>query len=224
MVYNRLTIFTAQKIKELLLQTLMDIKAYIDSGILEQYCLELFDTGLGNEVGGLRTAHPEVAQELDEIELTIEKLAQSQAIAPKPRLKNKILRALNFAPEPIDLDNLPAADAYADHEAWLKAVEHLVPAQPFDDFFSQLLQQNERLAQTLVVTKIDVPEEVHDVIAESFFILKGTCTCTVGDKKITLNAGDYLNIPLHTTHDIHIESSYVIAILQHIFPEPEPGI
>ena len=184
----------------------MDIKAYIASGNLEQYCFGSFD--------GVLPAHPEIKQELFQIELTIERLAEIHAIAPRPRLKNRILAALETH---IDLENLPPTSKYSNYKAWLKAVEHLIPAEPFEDFFAHVLKQDEQIAQTLVITKLNVPEEVHEVVAESFFILEGTCTCTVGKEIFTLNAGDHLDIPLHTNHDIRIDSPYVIAILQHQF-------
>lgn len=195
----------------------MEIRSYIDDGNLEQYCFELNNAQLGNEIVALRSAHSEIGQELNRIELTIEKLAKSQAITPSPQLQNRIMAALGIAEDKIDLDNLPPTSKYSNYESWLKAVEHLIPAEPFDDFFAHPLQQNEQIAQTLVITKLNVPEEVHEEVAESFFILKGTCTCTVGKEVFTLNAGDYLAIPLHTSHDIRIDSPYVIAILQHQF-------
>jgi mannose-6-phosphate isomerase-like protein (cupin superfamily) len=195
----------------------MDIQAYIESGTLEQYCLDLSNAGLGNEIASLRLAYPEINNELNKIELTIEKLAQSQAIMPAPQLKSRIMAALDLAEDVIDLNNLPPTSKYSNYESWLKAVEHLFPAEPYEDFFAHLLQQNENLAQTLVITKLNVPDESHEVVAESFFILKGTCACTVGNEVFTLNAGDHLNIPLHTNHDIRIISPYVIAILQHQF-------
>lgn len=192
----------------------MDIQAFIDSGNLEQYCFGSTDASFNAEVEALCVSHPEIKEALSQIEETLEHLALSQAVVPRARLKNIILAAIE---DHIDLDNLPPTSKYSNYESWLKAVEHLIPAEPFDDFFAQVLQQNERIAQTLVVTKLNVPEEVHEVISESFFILQGTCTCTVGDESYTLNAGDHLNIPLHTNHDIRIDSLYVIAILQHQF-------
>lgn len=195
----------------------MDIQAYIESGNLEHYCFELENTELGNEISALWVAHPKIRQELNEIELALEKLSKIQGISPCPQLKNRIMAAIDLVEEIIDLDHLPSTSKYSNYENWLKAVEHLIPAEPFEDFFAHTLQQNERIAQTLVVTKLNVPEEVHEVVAESFFILKGTCTCTVGTAMITLNAGDHLDIPLHTNHDIRIDSPYVVAILQHKF-------
>lgn len=193
----------------------MDIKVYIDKGNLELYCLG-FNTELGNEIGALRLDHPEINQELNEIELALEQLALSQAILPRPIMRQQILSEL-FAEDIIDFYNLPPTNSYSNYERWLKAVEHLIPSEPMNDFFAQVLKQDQKIAQTLVVTKLNVPEEIHDVISESFFILKGTCTCNVGQETFTLNAGDYLEIPLHTNHDIRIDSPYVVAILQHCF-------
>jgi len=197
---------------------MVKIKAYINSGTLEQHCFDVFNPERGKEVAELSAAHPEIRAELNEIEQTIELLAKRQAIEPGPGLRQKLLHTLGFADdEQLDINNLPPTGKYSSYTSWLKAVEHLVPAEPFEDFFAHLLRQDEHIAQTLVITRLDVPPEIHGDVAESFFILKGRCTCTIGDQVITLNAGDHLDIPLHVNHDIKIESPYVIAILQHQF-------
>jgi mannose-6-phosphate isomerase-like protein (cupin superfamily) len=195
-----------------------DLNEYVNSGNLEQYSLDMFNPALAKEVTELSAAHPEVKKELNEIELAMEQLAQSHAIAPDAALKNRVLAALNFFDdEIIDLDNLPPTDKYSNYTAWFNAIEHLLPAEPFEDFFIHELQRDEQIAQMLVVTKLDVQEEIHEAVGESFFILKGQCACRVGDEVFTLNAGDHLEIPLHVSHDIKILSPYVIAILQHQF-------
>ena len=195
-----------------------DINEYINSGSLEQYSLDMFNPALSQQVTKLTAVYPEVKKELNEIELALEQLAQSNAIAPTAALKNRVLAALNFFDdEIIDLDNLPPTGRYSNYTAWFNAIEHLLPAEPFEDFFMHELQRDEHIAQMLVVTKLDVAEEMHEEIGESFFILKGQCACTVGGEVITLNAGDHLEIPLHVSHDIKILSPYVIAILQHQF-------
>jgi mannose-6-phosphate isomerase-like protein (cupin superfamily) len=197
---------------------MVDKDKYINTGNLEQYCFDMFHPVLSQEVIEQSSAHPHIKKELTEIELAIEQLAQSHAIEPDAALKNRVLNALNFFDEEvINLDNLPPTGRYSNYSAWLNAVEHLLPAEPFEDFFIKELQHNEQIAQMLVVTKLDVAEEMHEEIGESFFILKGQCACRVGDEVFTLNAGDHLEIPLHVSHDIKILSPYVIAILQHQF-------
>jgi len=193
----------------------MDIQAYIKSGILEQYCLNLLHADEQADVLKNCVLYPEIKQELTAIELAIEKIAAAQSITPDERIKQRILDILGFA-NVIDLNNLPIVDAYADYKTWLAAVEHLIPAQPFDDFFMEVLRQDDKAAQMLVVTKVDVPEETHDNWIESFFILQGQCVCSVGTEKFTLNAGDFLEVPLYTDHDIKITSPHVVAILQRL--------
>lgn len=196
----------------------MDIKGYINKGNLEHYCFNMHNPGLAKEIAELRAAHPEVKSELNEIEQAIEQLAQSHAVTPAAALKNRVLNALGFFnDEKMDLDNLPPVGKYSNYTNWINAVEHLIPAEPFEDFFMQELQHNGQMEQMLVVTKLDVPAEIHEEVRESFLILKGQCACTVGNDVITLNAGDYLEIPLHVSHDIKLLSPYVIAILQHQF-------
>ena len=193
----------------------MDIQAYIESGVLEEYCLHLLNADGEAEVLKNCALYPAIKQELTAIENAIEKMADNQSVTPDERLKQKILNTLGFA-NAIDLNNLPVVDAYADHNSWFKAVEHLLPAEPFDGLFMDVLRQDDQAAQMLVVTKLNVPEETHDDFIESFFILKGQCVCTVGDKTYTLNAGDFLEIPLYTDHDINITSPHVVAILQRL--------
>ena len=195
----------------------MDIIDYINNGNLEQHCFDLFNVNLSKEIAVLSSAYPELKQELAEIEDMIEQFAISQAIIPSDGLKSRIISALDFAAEDLDIKNLPPTSQYSNYTQWLNAVEHLIPDEPFEDFFAELLKQDEHIAQTLVITRLDVPEELHEATAESFFILKGQCACTVGKEVFMLNAGDYLDIPLHVNHDIKILSPYVIAILQHQF-------
>ncbi len=193
----------------------MNIQAYIESGVLEQYCLHLLNADEQAELFKNCALYPAIKQELTAIELAFEKIAASGSVIPNERLKQRILNTLGFADE-ITLNNLPVVDAYADHKSWYKAIEHLIPAEPFEDFFMEVLRHDDQAAQMLVVTKLNVPEETHDDRVESFFILKGQCVCTVGENTYTLNAGDFLEIPLYVEHDINITSPYVVAILQHL--------
>ncbi len=194
----------------------MNLQDYINSGILEQYCLGLLDSHEANQVVTYCLQYPELRQELKIIEIALEKMAAEKALAPTPSLKEKILARLGFAGnEVLDINNLPPTDAYSNHLSWLQAVEHLRPVEPFEGLNIQVLQQTDKLAQMLVVAKVDVPDESHDSYAESFFILDGKCSCTIDGKEVFLNAGDFLEIPLHAGHNVKMLTPTVTAILQY---------
>jgi len=196
----------------------MNLQEYINSGILEQYCLGLLDSDEAIQVISYCVKYPELRRELDSIEEAIEKMTADKAMPPAPQLKEKILGKLGFiGNEVLDINNLPPTDAYSNYLSWLQAVEHLLPTEPFEGLNIQVLQQTDKIAQMLVVAKVDVPDESHDNYAESFFILDGKCSCTIDGEEVFLNAGDFLEIPLHAEHNITMLTPTVTAILQYRF-------
>ena len=196
----------------------MNLQDYINSGILEQYCLGLLDSTEAEQVVSDCSKYTELRDELKSIETVMEKLAAEKAVAPSTKLKDKILGRLGFiGNQVLDINNLPPTDAYSNYLSWLQAVEHLLPTEPFEGLNIQVLQQTNQIAQMLVVAKVDVPDESHDNYAESFFILQGKCCCTINGEDVFLNAGDFLEIPLHAEHDIKMLTPTVTAILQYRF-------
>ena len=197
----------------------MDVKQYIESGILEEYCMGHLSEGDEAYLTQMLMLYPEIKEELAEIELAIERLALAAAITPHSRLKKRILSAIDFDDTSVLLDiaRMPAVDEFANYKSWLKTLDHLIPSNPQEDFFAEMIRTDESYQQLLIVTKNDVPEEEHQEFIESFFILKGQCECTVDNKLFKLNPGDFLEIPLNVTHDIKIVSPYVVGILQYRF-------
>lgn len=76
----------------------MNIPAYIESGILELYVLDLLSDKERLEVEDAVRLHPEVRQEVQSIENVLRVYAQSGAIAPPPGLKAKILERADARP------------------------------------------------------------------------------------------------------------------------------
>lgn len=190
-----------------------DIDDFIQSGILEGYCMDLLSIDERAYVLGMCLLHPEVKDELDNIETTLEKLAAAASVEPADHIKGKILAALGFD----DKSQLPLTSKTADVDYWLDIMSDLIPADPTEDFILHELTVTEQVHQMLVITKSNVPDETHGDFIESFFILKGHCECTVGDDTVKLGRGDFLEVPLHVHHDIRITSPHVVAILQRQF-------
>jgi len=197
----------------------MDTKAYIESGILEAYCGGLLDMDEQNDLFVMISLYPEIRLELDAIEEAMQQFAAFNAVTPVVAIKQNILAILGFEDDDtvLDINNLPHTDNGSDYKQWLNTLAHLIPEYISEDFYFEVLQQNETVAQTLVITKNNVPEEIHSDLIESFFILEGQCECMVGEHLYKLSPGDFLEIPMHVEHNIKIVSPYVIGILQHRF-------
>ncbi len=73
----------------------MDIKAYIESGILEAYVLGSLTEQEAKEVHVNMSRYPEVAAEVHAIEDAMLKVAQAQAVTPPAMLQDSVWNAIN---------------------------------------------------------------------------------------------------------------------------------
>ncbi|WP_153797553.1 anti-sigma factor [Foetidibacter luteolus] len=72
----------------------MDIKAYIESGIIESYVLELASPEEAAELEQLMQQHAQVRQAVDAFSASLEQNALNSAVAPPPALKETVMAAL----------------------------------------------------------------------------------------------------------------------------------
>ena len=72
----------------------MDIKAYIESGILESYVLRLTSPEESAEVESMMAAHPEIANAVNEFEIKLEQQLMDNAIAPSANVKEQLFATL----------------------------------------------------------------------------------------------------------------------------------
>lgn len=73
----------------------MDIKAYIQSGILEQYVLGGLDQKEQREVENYAQQYPEIKEELGQIEAALESYAQLASKTPPPGVLDDILKKVD---------------------------------------------------------------------------------------------------------------------------------
>ena len=194
----------------------MHIKNYINSGVLEEYCMGLLNEHDREFLLLMVCFYPEIRTELNAVELAMENLAIASAVTPAANNRKNILAALGFN-DMLDINDLPPTHNHTDYQLWLTTLNHLIPDNPAQDLWMQEIKKDKHHQQMLVYTRMDIPEEQHGEFIESFFILKGHCECKVGDQMHFLSPGDYLEIPMHTDHDIKITSPHVVAILQYEF-------
>lgn len=195
----------------------MDIRQYIESGILEEYCLGYLNEEDQAYLIQMTMLYPEIKTELTAVELTLENMAALSAIEPIHDVKQKILASLGFNDEVLNIDELPVISKAADPQPWLNAFAHLIPEEPAEAFSMHVIREDKIAQQMLVTSSNNVPEEEHGDFFESLFILKGNCECTIGEDFYALGPGDFIEIPLHIKHDIKLVTPFVTAVLQYRF-------
>jgi len=195
----------------------MDIQQYIESGILEEYCLGRLDEADESYLIQMTMLYPEIKEELTAVELAFENLATSTAIEPGDQVKQNILGSIGFIEDDLvlNIDELPVIDHSASPQPWLNAFGHLIPEKPTEDFLMHIIRQDAIVQQMLITGNTDVPEEEHGEFFESLFVLKGRCECSIGGELFALGAGDFIEIPLHVKHDIKLVTPFVTAVLQY---------
>ena len=82
----------------------MDIKEYIQSGVIESYVLGLADREEAAELEKLRLAHPEIQQAITDFEKALEAKASTHAMQPPADLKAKLFSQLQLT-EPLNEEN-----------------------------------------------------------------------------------------------------------------------
>jgi len=75
-------------------------KAYIESGILELYVLGQLSVQEQSEVQTMASTYPEVKQEMEAIEIAMERYAVQNAVKPTFGLENKIFERIGLSPNP----------------------------------------------------------------------------------------------------------------------------
>lgn len=196
----------------------MTISEYMESGLLELYALGALDNEQRADVAQALEKHAELRTELRRIELSLEEYARERAVSPGYHLRNRVLDTIlnREKEERMDPADLPLLDKYSDYENWLRFVApHLQVPAPGEQF-QKVLQHTPSLTQVLVISAINIDEERHDDLHESFLILEGTCRCVVAGDVFHMKAGDFMEIPLHEMHQVEITSPVVTAIVQRV--------
>lgn len=142
----------------------MNIKEYIESGILEAYALGALTEEERAGVEADIAMYPELAAELAAIEAAMHKLADEQAVPPPAFMQEQIWNALDTgaatqAPPPQPAARaipLPSADTKQRQPSWLRAAIWAVVVVSVLTNFMLLSQRNEsREEQKILAAKLD---------------------------------------------------------------------
>ena len=194
----------------------MDINEILENGLIEGYVLGLLDPEETALVESSITKYPQLRAEMRAVE---DALQTYLTLDTSRLIKEKLKAKLDFVDQErqrLEKGEFHFINKNSDASLWLEKVKPLLPDSQPDSFFITTLRDDDQGELFLIKTFTHVDNETHEDEMESFMILEGTCTCYVGDKIYDLSAGDYLEVPLQTNHDVKITSPYVIAIMQRL--------
>ena len=189
----------------------MSIDQLRESGTLELYVIGDLSESEIIAVESAIEAHPELKQDIHEIELSLEQYALANAVPPKATLKPMVLAVVNYtsrlqAGEPqLDPPALTPDSKIEDFSQWLHRSDLQEPSS-YDSMTAHIIGASEEKTTLIVWLKEGAPAEVHTDEYETFLILEGTCDITIGDEVHSLKPNDVLTIPLHISHQVVVTS------------------
>ena len=190
----------------------------LNSGILELYVLGETTEEESKMIEEMAATYTEVAQEIDEISIALEKFAMANPIYPDPIVKPFLMATIDYS------DRMKAGETYAvppllnensvpdDYLQWLNRKDMSMP-QEFDEVFAKILSYSDTVITAIVWITNMAPREVHDHEYEKFLILEGTCDIHIADDVHHLKAGDFLTIPLHKEHHVKVTSAIPCKVI-----------
>ena len=203
------------------------IHAFIQSGVLELYVLGAASPEERLEVEKMVAAHPEVRQELDQLQSTMEQYAQAHAVKPRGTVKTMIMSTIDYM-ERMAQGELPSSppiltpdSRISDYTPWLNREDADLPDDA-EGIYAKIIGYTPKATTAIIWIKEMTEPEVHHDEYERFLIVEGSCNFKAGDKVQALKAGDFFAVPLHTPHVAEVTSDIPCkAILQRLSLEKE---
>ncbi|MDQ3109436.1 MAG: cupin domain-containing protein [Bacteroidota bacterium] len=196
----------------------MNTSSFIDSGILEAYVLGFATAEESAEVEKLAAIHPEIKNELEQIENSIQQYTSAHTVQPHATIKPLLLATIDYT-ERLKNGETPGAplllhanSKIADYGQWLNRPD-MVTSSFDDEIYLKIIGYTPQVTTAIVWIKTMAPDEVHHNEHESFLIVEGTCDITIGDKVHQLVPGDFLSIPLHTDHFVTVTSDIPCKVI-----------
>ena len=195
----------------------MDVsqKAFLESGVVEDYCLGAASSEDVAKLMELCQHFPEAQAFLEQTQKSMEAFIGTFSKKPSGRSKNiirnhildklklektKLVGAEQLLPEFIGISR------YSKIENWEALTKGIEPPAEYDNIYAKPLFVSEKEELLLVWAKKLVPDEIHDDMSESFLLLEGTVDCYVNDQVFSMVRGDFMQIPLDAHHKVVVTS------------------
>ncbi len=188
----------------------MNIKAYIESGVLEEYVLGTLPADERLQVEMYADKYAAVQTEIDAIALSFENFATVHANTHAHQIKESIIKSVDskngLQLQPPAINETSTLDAY---KFWLDSVLE----SDYDDMHMEVIYQSELETTVIAWVKKGEPLHTHEEYTERFLIAEGSCTATIGAQTNEYGVGDYIEFPLHVPHSYIVTSDCPMKVV-----------
>jgi len=201
----------------------IDVKTYIESGIIEQYCLGLASPAEALQLMELCQKYPAITSYLQKTKeatklylSTFQKptFSRSKEIIKQQILENEAWGNAKLVGEEKQLQQYISISRSTDIAKVQAAINALQSPLEYDNVAAHSLYAKDGHELTLVWVKEIVPMEEHPHLDEIFLVLEGTAECSIDGEIFYMKPGDYMRIPPESHHEVIITSSTPAKAIQ----------
>jgi mannose-6-phosphate isomerase-like protein (cupin superfamily) len=95
----------------------------------------------------------------------------------------------------------------------------ITPADEYDNIATHPLHSDSLSTSLIIWVKKEVAPHRHAYHSECLYVLAGTGNLKVGNQTYSIQAGDFVNIPVNTVHALSVTSSIPLKVISIQAPE-----
>ena len=195
----------------------MDMKEYISSGIIELYVLGSLSPQEMKEVEEMAAAHRSVAEEILQMQESLNNYAASHSQNPRSSLREEILRAVAASEKEERVISFPPrVSGNLSPAYWLKYLADNNIFSPPDFDMVHLVDfpgDEKQVTYAAWAKKGAVVEESHSDADEYLLMLKGHCSVTIDGKIGYYKEGDLVYVPKGCVHRAEALSDETMVLI-----------
>ena len=196
----------------------MDIGAYINSGIIEKYCMGTCSAREREELERLAAAEPRIREEINAVQASIEQYLLANQVKPTPSVKIKLMqeiyRQIAMA-NPIYPPLIRGEASIDELRSWIKS--NALPELPADleNLAPTAIPSTGEIENFFVFARKGHEPELHDHFIEYLYVIKGSCTMYFNEKPVRFAAGQLISIMPGISHYAVVDSEEpMLAMVQ----------
>ncbi len=196
----------------------MNILAFIESGILETYCLGFCTPEEVIEIKNLSAIHPGIKQEINRLRQLFEEQLHTHAITPSPSVKTAVMQSVYKQQSLVDYRYAPLIDENCETtqlEKWITLHGIKAPVEEFENLVITELLSTDRVINFIAAAKTGHEQEVHEDFIEYLYVIEGSCTMDFNGEEKSYSRGDIIAIPPKVHHTAVVTSKKpMLALVQ----------